>query len=174
LSGEKYLHSRKKRRYNRSKKENFRRGRLAERFSFCYNFLKYFVFFIHFFFLPMNALSSIQKLWRSTVCGGIVFLSGLGTASAALIDPGDKPSDVVSADFRTAVVGFINYFLAFLGLVAVAFVVYAGILMVTSQGEDENTGKAKKILLYAGIGIIIVLLSFAIVRLIVGAGDAVA
>ena len=97
--------------------------------------------------------------------------NGLG---AALLFDEDRPTDAVVSPFRDAVVGFINYFLGFLGLVAVAFVVYAGVLMVTSQGEDENTGKAKKILLYAGAGIVIVLLSFAIVRLIVGAGDAVA
>lgn len=93
---------------------------------------------------------------------------------AALLDAGDRPQDAVSSEFRPALVGIINYFLGFLGLVAVAFVVYAGVLMVTSQGEDEGTGKAKKILLWSAIGIIIVFLSYAIVNLIVGAGQAVA
>lgn len=93
---------------------------------------------------------------------------------SGLIDPRDKPDDVIGSDFRTAVIGIINYFLGFLGLIAVAFVIYAGVLMVTSQGEDENTGKAKKILLYAAIGIIIILMSFAIVNVVIGVGDNVA
>lgn len=130
----------------------------------------------------MKTLSLSQKGIWYVILGALTLalMSGLLpqadvlAQSSGLINPGDKPTEVVGSDFRTAVVGFINYFLGFLGLVAVAFVIYAGVLMVTSQGEDEGTGKAKKILLYAGIGIIIILLSFAIVRLIVGAGDAVA
>ncbi len=94
--------------------------------------------------------------------------------AAQLIGDGDKPRDVTGGDFRNSVVSFINYFLTFLGLIAVVFVIYAGVLMVTSGGNEESTEKGKKILLWAGAGIIIILLSYSIVRLFIGAGDAVA
>lgn len=60
----------------------------------------------------------------------------------------------------------VNSLLAILGLVAVVFLIYAGVLMVTSAGNEEATGKAKKIITYAAIGIVIILLSYSIVRFV--------
>jgi len=57
----------------------------------------------------------------------------------------------------------INYFLGMLGLVAVAMLIYAGMLMVTAGGEEEQIGKAKKIITYAVIGIVIIVLSYTII-----------
>jgi len=60
----------------------------------------------------------------------------------------------------------INYFLGLLGLIAVAFLIYAGILMVTAGGEEGNVEKAKKIITFAVIGIVIIVLSYTIVGFI--------
>ncbi|HPO05663.1 MAG TPA: hypothetical protein PLQ36_00975, partial [Candidatus Gracilibacteria bacterium] len=65
--------------------------------------------------------------------------------SAALIDPGDRPQDAMNSSFKQAVVGIINYALGFLGLIAVAFIVYAGILMVMDGGAGKSVETAKKI-----------------------------
>ena len=67
-------------------------------------------------------------------------------------------------DFRTLVLTIISYFLGFLGLLATIMVIYGGMQYVTSAGNDEAVGKAKKIILYAVIGIIVILLSFVIVN----------
>jgi ABC-type uncharacterized transport system permease subunit len=58
-----------------------------------------------------------------------------------------------------------------LGLIAVIMVVYAGILLVTAQGDEQQINKGKKIILWAAIGILIIMLSYAIVQVIAGAGD---
>jgi len=110
-----------------------------------------------------------QALNAMTVCG--VTVLSIVNAKAALIDPNDQPTDVMSGDFRTNVISIINYILGFLGLITVAFIIYAGFLMVTAGGEDESLSKGKKIITWAGIGIIIILLSYAIVNVIVGAGS---
>lgn len=47
--------------------------------------------------------------------------------------------------------------------IAVAAVIYGGVLYITSQGDPEKLTKAKKTLLYAIIGIFLVALSWAIV-----------
>lgn len=60
----------------------------------------------------------------------------------------------------------INYFLGLLGLIAVAFLIYAGILMVTAGGNEEQVAKARKIIMYAVIGIVIILLSYTIVTFV--------
>jgi amino acid transporter len=60
----------------------------------------------------------------------------------------------------------INYFLGLLGLIAVAFLIYAGVLMVTAGGNEEQVKKSKKIITYAVIGIVIILLAFTIVQFV--------
>jgi len=62
----------------------------------------------------------------------------------------------------------INYFLGMLGLVAVAMLIYAGVLMVTAAGDEEAIGKAKKIITYAVIGIVIIVLSYTIIGFVTG------
>jgi len=74
------------------------------------------------------------------------------------------------SSLRRLVIRIINYFLGFLGILAVIMVIYGGVMYVTSQGSEESTGNAKKIIMYAVIGIIIILLSFALVNTILGAG----
>ena len=75
---------------------------------------------------------------------------------------------VGSTDIRTMTVHSVQKILAYMALVAVVVIVIAGIYLVTSVGNDEAKEKAKKIILYAVIGLIVILLSEAIVTVIVG------
>lgn len=95
-------------------------------------------------------------------------------ASTGFIDESDNPDIISNAtnnegDFKSLALTILNYFLGFLGFVSVIMVIYGGILYVTSAGNDDNVGKAKKILLYAATGIILILISFALVNTILGA-----
>lgn len=109
--------------------------------------------------------------------GAITFLSMIPAAGAAgsILNIGDNP-DVISqttggaTSIRQLILTIINYFLGFLGLIAVIMVIYGGVTYVISAGEDEKIQSAKKIIMYSLIGIIIVLLSFVAVRMILGAG----
>jgi len=99
-------------------------------------------------------------------------------ASAAMIDPGtDNPGNVSSAtggegDIRTLALRIVNFFLGFLGVVAVIMVIYGGVTYVTAAGKDDAIGNAKKIITYALIGIVIILISFAVVNTVLGSGTA--
>jgi hypothetical protein len=80
------------------------------------------------------------------------------------ITPDDNPDIIKGAtngesDFKSLALVILNYFLGFLGFVSVLMVIYGGILYVTSAGNDDNVGKAKKILLYAATGIVLILIS---------------
>ncbi len=91
------------------------------------------------------------------------------TKAQNLIQPGDcPPGTTCGDDFRQTVISYINYFLGFLGLAAVAVIIYAGVLMVTSAGDDEQTGKGKTIIMWAVIGIVIVLLAYSLVNFVLG------
>ena len=56
--------------------------------------------------------------------------------------------------------------LIFVGSVAVILIVYAGILLVRSGGDQKQVGQARQIITYAIIGLVLVLLSFAIIYFI--------
>ena len=62
-----------------------------------------------------------------------------------------------------------NILLLLVGLVAVLFIIIGGFQYITSAGNPENVSKAKNTILYAIIGIIVTLLSYAIVKFIIDA-----
>ncbi len=72
-----------------------------------------------------------------------------------------------SIDIRAFIIQLINWSLTFLGLFAVAVIIYAGYLYVFSGGEDGNVEKSKKMIIYAIIGIIVILASYAIVNTVI-------
>lgn len=60
--------------------------------------------------------------------------------------------------------------LAFAALGATAFIimVVAGLKFVTSRGNPDGVAKARNTVIYAAIGLVLSLLSFSIVRFVVG------
>lgn len=56
--------------------------------------------------------------------------------------------------------------LAFVGTVTVFLIVYAGILFVTSGGDQKKVQSARQVITYALIGLVIVFSSFAIIYFI--------
>lgn len=68
---------------------------------------------------------------------------------------------------RSFVLTFLNFALSFLGLLAVAVIIYGGFLYVTAAGDSEQSDKGKKSIQYALGGIIIILLSFGLVNTLI-------
>lgn len=62
----------------------------------------------------------------------------------------------------TIVVNFVAWALGFLGLVSVIMLIYGGYQYLTAGGNEESLEKAKKIIKNALVGLVIVLLSYAI------------
>lgn len=60
---------------------------------------------------------------------------------------------------RQMTLRIVNFFLFFLGLVATVFLIYGGFLYITSAGNDESVNKAKKIIIYAAVGLILILVA---------------
>lgn len=58
----------------------------------------------------------------------------------------------------------LNYFLGFLGIITLAIIIYGGFMYVTAGVNEAGADTGKKILTYAAIGIIVILLSFVIVN----------
>ena len=103
------------------------------------------------------------------------FVGDTMARNTGLIEDTDSPTTISGStswggSLRSAVLVVINFFLFFLGLVATIFVIYGGFLYITAGGDDGKVESAKKILMYSVIGIIICLMSFAIINTVVDLG----
>lgn len=121
-----------------------------------------------------------------SIIAGMFILSSLmaGTALAAdtltltkpPIVPTGKSSDLKipgagKEDARvlqgTVLPTFTNTVIGLAGGLALLFVIISGIQILTAYGNEEAVGKGKKTLTFALIGLVISLLSYAIVQIII-------
>lgn len=122
----------------------------------------------------------IEKVKKVSPKLAMIMASSVLFASNAMaqgfIDPGrDNIQRVAEAtagetSARELVLTIVNYFLGFLGLFAVLLVIYGGVLYIGSAGNEDTAGKGKKVITYAVIGIIIILLSFVLINAVFDAG----
>lgn len=74
-----------------------------------------------------------------------------------------------SSQNLTVIIGrIINTALGFLGVVFLFLVLYAGFLWMTAQGDDKQVGKAKDIMKQAVVGLVVIVLGFAISNFVMG------
>jgi len=73
-----------------------------------------------------------------------------------------------TADLKSSVINIIQWVLGILALVAIIMIIYGGIRWMTAAGSEESIEKAKKIISAAVIGLIVVLLAWAIVIFVAG------
>lgn len=67
------------------------------------------------------------------------------------------------ADLKETVLNIMRWLLGIMTLIAVVMIIYAGFIWLTAAGNEDNVDKAKKIISAAVIGLIVVLLAWAIV-----------
>lgn len=66
----------------------------------------------------------------------------------------DSPADIVAFAFKLVI--------SISGAIFILMLLFGGVTYLTSAGNEEGTGKAKKLLIDAVIGLVIVLVSFAV------------
>ncbi len=71
-----------------------------------------------------------------------------------------------TSDIGDLILKYVNFILPYLAIAAFVGFVYAGVLYVTAFGSDDQTQKAKKVMIYAVAGLILVILSYSIVQLL--------
>ena len=76
--------------------------------------------------------------------------------------PGNVPQDLT-----TSLVNMTNWILGFIGLIAILFIIYGGVLYLTSAGDDSRVENGKKTITYALMGLVIAGLAYAIVNVII-------
>lgn len=84
---------------------------------------------------------------------------GLGNAKGIGLQ-GDLPGMIAT---------IIKYALGLVGAIALAMIVYGGFLYITAAGDQKQIEKAKIVIIYAVIGIVVIGVSYALVQFVVGA-----
>lgn len=112
----------------------------------------------------------LKRITQSFATAGALSISLASTAFAQFggetPNIGGLPSEVNESGIRQLVINLLTSVLNFLALIAVVVVVIAGIRLIVSQGEDDAKDKAKKTILYALIGLAVVLFARVIVGLV--------
>jgi cell division protein FtsW (lipid II flippase) len=103
---------------------------------------------------------------------GMVVAGGAEVISGAFIRPGT--SDLIGEEvggqaIATLIQGPINIVLAFASIAATAYIIMAGVMYFSAAGDEQQTERAKRHIIYALAGIAVILLSAATVNFIIAA-----
>lgn len=122
----------------------------------------------------------MMKLKTSLLHAG-AFVLGVAAPTAALAasNPFTKAgqystdikgaSGVTGSDNLVTIIGnIINVLLGFLGILLLAYLLYAGFLWMTSGGDTEGVKKAKTMIQNSIVGLIIIAAAFAISSFVLG------
>ena len=79
-------------------------------------------------------------------------------AGVSNVNPG------ANTDLMSMIRTILNVIFGIIGIIAVIMIVIGGVYYTTSQGDADKTKKGKNTIMYGIIGLVVVLLSFAIVN----------
>ena len=113
--------------------------------------------------------------WKNKLLAGATLFALRASVANAQVYNGTGPSGgiaivggvaVPATDLRTVVIRILETALSFLTIVSVAAVIIAGIYLIVGLGSDDSKEKAKKIVQFTLIGLLIILFSRVIVGLV--------
>ncbi|HLC75506.1 MAG TPA: hypothetical protein VJB82_00070 [Candidatus Peribacterales bacterium] len=106
---------------------------------------------------------------KASVFDGDGLIEGLSTAGEELDDTGIREE----TDIVVAIGEIINFALTFAALLAFVAFVVAGFMFILGFGSDSSIERAKKIMIWSIVGLVVIVFAFVIVQFIVDAATAV-
>lgn len=85
------------------------------------------------------------------------------------LDEFGQKTPVSTVELPIFVGRIIRWVLSIIGVILIAIIIYGGLTYATAAGSEEKTGTAKKILVYAIIGVIIIALAYVLTDFIINA-----
>ena len=120
------------------------------------------------------SVSAVDDITKST-CEGVIVATGgksLDTSKDGTISDGeyeagkDQCSDADGANFSNIIKSVINILSVLVGAVSVIMLIIGGFRYIISNGDSNSTKAAKDTIMYALIGLIIVLFAQVIIRFV--------
>ncbi len=116
---------------------------------------------------PVSSTSSMKKNLLAQISGALAASQMLvGTAFAKLPDPTDISGLSSGTDIKQVIADILVKILDFILIIAVVYVVVAGIRLIVSGGDEGEKDKAKTTIIYVIVGIIVVLFARVIVTFV--------
>ena len=120
--------------------------------------------------MKINTKKLLQGLMLVPALALAVSFTAPAVANAQLQSGIDATGQNTSKDNTspTQLVGtVVNWFLFFVGAVAVIMLIYGGFKYITSGGDSSNVTSAKNTILYAVIGLVVVVLAGTIINFVI-------
>lgn len=126
------------------------------------------------FFTPMRGkkfftTSFVVGVLISAFFGGLFIFHQIDPVHAQTVQPNDlgltpigDATGIPVTDIRLTIARIVRVALGFLGTISFLLFLYGGFIWMTSGGNDEKISEAKKILINAGIGLVIILSSYGL------------
>jgi Type IV secretion system pilin len=111
----------------------------------------------------MNAL---KKIGYASVAAASVAQTTFAAGINAGVEKVDDRLKGRSDNLETGVQSIISFVTNLLYLIAVAFVLYGGFLMLTAGGDEDKVKKGKTILMQAALGLLVIFLASSLVSFI--------
>jgi len=109
-------------------------------------------------FLVIFSLIAIGVAWPARADQSLL------DSQIGLNDAGAVYGDTTPEDIRITIAKIINIILGFLGIIFIGLTIFAGFQYMTAGGNEEKTKKATGLLTNAVIGLLIILMAWAITR----------
>lgn len=116
---------------------------------------KYIFSFVLLLLVFISVVTAKSVLADESLVNSQVGLQKIGATAFA----GEKPLDI-----REIVGRVINIILGFIGVIFLGLAIYGGFMYMTAAGNEEKTGKALSTIRNAVIGLLVVLVAWAITR----------
>lgn len=111
-------------------------------------------------------MNKIKKIFYS-VSSTMLLLPAVVAAQYSVPNaPTGVGTDVNANDL---ILRLVNWFLTFLASLSILMIIIAGIMYITSGGDEGRVDTAKKWLTYSIVGLVVALLGYVIVRTVSGA-----
>ena len=107
----------------------------------------------------------VQTLHRLVISGATALLPVAAMAQGLIGTP--VPVGTARGDLATVILNLVNYVLAIVGVIALAYLVYGGFRYITSAGNEETIGEAKLIIFNAILGIVVIGVAAALVNFVI-------
>lgn len=107
-----------------------------------------------------------RKLLAGAITLGTLALPAIASAAVTIENVGGSLG-LGSADLKQTVLNIITFVLGLLGLIAVIMILYGGFIWLTAGGNEDKVSSAKRIISSAIVGLVVILISWAIVNFVV-------
>ena len=108
-----------------------------------------------------------RKLIAGATALGVLAIPAIASAAVTIEDVGGSLG-LGSADLKQTILNIITFVLGLLGLIAVVMILYGGFIWLTAGGNEDKVDSAKKIISAAAIGLVVILIAWAIVTFVIG------